>query len=286
MTIVQGPRHNARAPKVPAGPGSCDCHAHILGPQEEFPYVANRSFTAPDAGCGDYLKMLGTLGIERAVIVQPSVYGTDNRRTAAAVREIGLHRARGVAMIAGSADSAELRQLDGSGIRATRFITLVNGGPSIEELPVVSRKIAPLGWHIEMYVPYDHWEGLLPIVEALPVPVVFDHLGGLPANANLSDPAPRAIMRLLEAGKCWVKLCGYRNSLAGHPYADVGRLARFFIENVPDRCVWGSDWPHTNVAGHMPDDGDLFDLLGDWASDAAVRQKILVTNPAVLYRFG
>lgn len=285
MELCQGPRETTRKPKLKVPPLSCDCHSHILGPQSQYPYVSDRSFTAPDASVASYLDMLGTLGVERMVIVQPSVYGADNRRTASAVMEIGVDRARGVAMVPANVEAAELRRLDESGIRATRFIATARGGPSLDELPGVAKAIAPLGWHIEMYVPPHLWETLLPIVADLPVPVVFDHMGGIPAGSVVNNLLLDGILRLLEKGRSWVKLTGYRNSLAGHPYADVLPLARTFVERVPDRCVWGSDWPHTNLPDYMPDDGDLIDLLEDWAPSEAVRKKILVDNPAALYRF-
>jgi predicted TIM-barrel fold metal-dependent hydrolase len=229
--------------------------------------------------------MLDTLGIDRMVVVQASVYGSDNRRTVDAVAEIGLDRARGVAMVPGDVSPAELQRLDDAGIRATRFITFARGGPTIDQLPEVAKAVAPFGWHIEMYLPLAQWEQILPIVKDLPVPVVFDHMGGASAGTDDSNPVVKAMLRLLEAERAWVKLTGYRGSLAGHPYSDVRDLCGMFASAVPERCVWGSDWPHTNVEGHMPDDGELLDLLTDWAPDEATRKRILVDNPAKLYRF-
>jgi predicted TIM-barrel fold metal-dependent hydrolase len=115
---------------------------------------------------------------------------------------------------------------------------------------------------------------------------VFDHMGGVMANTPNDDPILRRILRLLQSGRCWTKLTGYRPSVAGPPYTDVMPLARHFIGHAPDRCVWGTDWPHTNIEGYMPDDGDLLDQLGEWTADSGVRKKILVDNPATLYRFG
>jgi predicted TIM-barrel fold metal-dependent hydrolase len=122
-------------------------------------------------------------------------------------------------------------------------------------------------------------------VANLPVPIVFDHMGGVPAGTDRNDHILKGILNLLEKGRSWVKLTGYRNSIAGHPYADVKPLAQAFVEAVSDRCVWGSDWPHTNISGYMPDDGDLLDLLADWVPNAETRKRILVDNPARLYRF-
>lgn len=216
----QGPREKTRKPDVEVPPLSCDCHAHVLGPQSSFPYVADRSFTPPDASSESFVAMLGTLGIERMIVVQPSVYGSDNRRTVAAVGEIGVHRARGVAMVDSKVTAAEVERLDKAGIRATRFIATARGGPSLDDLPAVARAIAPFGWHIEMYVPPQLWDTLLPVVADLPVPVVFDHMGGIPADAGPDHPNLKMILQLIEKGRAWVKLTGYRNSLAGPPYAD------------------------------------------------------------------
>jgi len=285
MELCQPPRAVTAKPKLRVPPLSCDCHAHILGPPSRFPYVPDRSYTPPDALPEDYLRMLGTLGIERMIVVQASCYGEDNRRTAAAVKELGPHRARGVAMVGATITEAELQALDDAGIRATRFITTAKGGPSLEELAAVAAKVAPFRWHIEMYVPPAVWPDVLPIVERLPVPVVFDHMGGMMANTPIDDPILRRILRLLESGRCWTKLTGYRPSVAGPPYTDVAPLARHFIDRAPDRCVWGTDWPHTNIEGYMPDDGDLLDQLGEWAMDPGVRKKILVDNAARLYGF-
>ena len=229
--------------------------------------------------------MINTLGLQRMVVVQASVYGTDNTRTLDAVQALGLHRARGIVMVDRNVDTATLRDLSARGVNGTRFITTVKGGPTLDQLRDVAAKIADFNWHIEMYVPRHLWTELLPIVADLPVPVVFDHMGGMLANTAENDPDILGMLRLLESARCWVKMCGYRASVAGHPYADVTPLARRFIRHATDRCVWGTDWPHTTMEGYMPDDGDLLDLLGEWAPDAAERQKILVDNPAALYAF-
>lgn len=279
------PRKETRRPRFAVPPLACDCHSHIIGPEAQYPYTPNRSFTPHDAPVADYLAMLNALGVQRTVVVQVSVYGSDNRRTASAVMELGLDRARGIAMVDENVSKEALRELHASGIRGTRFITTVKGGPTLDNLPGVARKIAEFGWHIEMYVPRHLWQSLFPVLKTLPVPVVFDHMGGLSADTRDDDPDLRGILALLESGKCWVKLCGYRASVTGHPYADVASLGRRLVTCAPDRCVWGTDWPHTTIKGYMPDDGDLMDLLLDWAPDAADRRRILVDNPAVLYGF-
>jgi predicted TIM-barrel fold metal-dependent hydrolase len=278
-------RLETKSPKIVAPRLACDCHMHIFGPQSEYPYTSQRSFTPHDAPAAEYRRVMETLGLERAVVVQASVYGSDNRRTADAVAELGLERARGIAMVDAAVSPSTLRNLHDCGIRGTRFITTVKGGPSLDNLPDVTKKIAEFGWHVEMYVPRNLWRDLLPRVAALPVPVVFDHMGGHLADVDENDPDLQGMLRLLESGRCWVKLCGYRASCAGHPYADVEPLAKRFIRHAPERCVWGTDWPHTTLSDHMPDDGDLMDLLVDWAPDPDIRHKILVDSPALLYGF-
>jgi predicted TIM-barrel fold metal-dependent hydrolase len=279
------PRSDTQKPKFAVPANACDCHAHIFGPVTKYPYSEVRSFTPPDASPDAFLKMLGTVGIGRMVVVQASCYGTDNRRTADAIAEIGLHRARGVAAIDLNTSDETLRALDRAGIKAARFVTTGAGGPAVEALPAVARKVAPLGWHIEAYMPSTQWAEIADVIPTLPTGLVLDHMGGVNANETENDPGLKAILRLLESERCWVKLSGYRNSVAGYPYADVAPLARRLQAAAPDRCVWGSDWPHTVVPGTMPDDGMLLDLLADWFPDAATRQRILVDNPARLYGF-
>lgn len=285
MELCQGPRAETRPPGFELPPLACDCHMHIFGPATRYPYTPERSFTPPDAPSPAYRRVLETLGLERAVVVQASVYGSDNARTVAAIEELGLHRARGIAMVDQDIGTDSLRDLHARGIRGTRFITTVKGGPTLDHLPGVARKIADLGWHIEMYVPRHLWQELFPLLKELPVPVVFDHMGGLSADTGDDDPDLRGILALLESGRCWVKLCGYRASVAGPPYADVEPLAKRFVSRALERCVWGTDWPHTTLTGYMPDDGELMDLLSVWAPDPDSRRRILVDNPAVLYDF-
>ena len=284
-TPCQPPRAVIEKPSLKVPPLSCDSHAHVLGPPSKFPYVENRSYTPPDALPSDFLRMLGVLGMQRMIVVQASCYGEDNTRTIDAVRELGVHRARGVVMVGANIAERELAAMHEAGVRATRFITTAKGGPTLDQLNEVAARVAPFGWPIEMYIPPKVWPDVLPIVEKLPVPVVFDHMGGMMADTPHDDPVFKRIVALLESGRCWTKLTGYRPSVAGPPYADVAPLARYLIARAPDRCVWGSDWPHTNIEGYMPDDGELLDQLGTWVDDEATLRRILVDNPAKLYGF-
>ena len=137
-----------------------------------------------------------------------------------------------------------------------------------------------------MYVPSATWAELEPTVSRLPVPIVIDHMGGIMADGAENEPGRLAVLRLLDSGKCWIKCSGYRSSVAGHPYADVAPIARLLFRHAPERCVWGTDWPHPHLQDHMPDDGALLDLLSDWEPNDAVWHRILVDNPAQLYGFG
>ena len=279
-------RERTGAPVFPAPPGACDCHAHIFGPVADYPYAEGRSYTPPDASREEYLAMLATLGIERAVIVQPSVLGFDNRCTTDAVAAFGTHRARSIVMVPPDILEAELQALHDGGARGVRFITTSHGGASLDQLQEIAARIAPLGWHVQMYVPAQTWADLASVVQALPVAVVMDHMAGIHADTPEGDEGLAAVLRLLERGRFWVKLSGYRSSVAGHPYADVAPLARRLAALAPERCVWGTDWPHPNMHAHMPDDGELLDLLAAWVPDEGRRHRILVDNPARLYGFG
>jgi predicted TIM-barrel fold metal-dependent hydrolase len=279
------PLAETRRPRTTAPPLACDCHMHIFGPDAAYPYVPGRSYTPFDAQEQAYRAVQQALGFARMVVVQASVYGTDNRRTIDAVARFGQERARGIVMVDADVSEATLADLSARGINGTRFITTVKGGPTLDSLRAVADKIAPFGWHLEMYIPPHLWAETLPLIARLPVDTVFDHMGGMMADTDLAHPDLRAMLDLLERGKCWVKLSGYRASRAGHPYRDVAPLARRFVEHAPERCVWGTDWPHTTVSDTMPDDGDLFDLFADWAPDEAVRRQILADNAAALYGF-
>jgi predicted TIM-barrel fold metal-dependent hydrolase len=279
------PLSTTNAPKFAVPKGACDTHAHIFGPESRYPYAANRAYTPPDASIADFLRMLGALGVERSVIVQPSAYGTDNRRTADAVAELGMTRARGVAAIDSNTNTDTIAALDKSGIKAARFITYGSGGAAIEQLASVAQRIAQFGWHIEAYLPGRQWAELASIVETLPTQIVFDHMGGVSANAEENDAGLKAVLKLLDTGRFWVKLCGYRNSVTGYPYTDVAPLARRLAAHAPERCIWGSDWPHIGITEVMPDDGFLLDLLAEWVPDEGLRNRILVDNPAKLYGF-
>ncbi len=281
-----GARAVTSRPSWVAPPGATDCHCHVFGPYARYPLSPGRSYTPPEASVAEYLRMLGTIGLSRTVMVQPSVYGTDNAVTLDAVEEIGLNRARAVVVVDEGAGEADLAAMAARGARGVRFNAVSGNGAPLEQLERLAERIAPFGWHVQLYTGPDALPELEPALRRLPVPVVVDHMGGVKAAAGgVEHPGFRSLLRLLEGG-AWVKLSGYRSS-AGPPYADVASMARALLSAAPDRCVWGTDWPHPSLhdPAEVPDDGALLDALGEWAPDEAARRAVLVDNPARLYGF-
>jgi len=290
---VPGPLANPRRPTLAVPPGATDCHCHVFGPSARFPFVPERGYTPPDAPLEDYVRLLGILGLERTVIVQPSIYGGDHRCTEDAIARLG-GRARGVAAVSPEVDEAELERLAAAGFRGTRFNLIDSGGSvPLSALETVAAKVAPLGWHVQIYARPELLAEALPRLLALPTQVVIDHLGQIDLAAGQGQPGFRAMLRLLDAGRAWVKLCAYRCDPAGAPSLAAVSMVRALDAVAPERLVWGTDWPHPHlpelapgVPRSMPDDGDLVDALGVWFEDRAALHRILVTNPESLYGFG
>ncbi|MCC7272744.1 MAG: amidohydrolase family protein [Alphaproteobacteria bacterium] len=280
-----GPDPLPRPPRERLPAGSVDCHSHIFGPVDRYPYAAVRGYTPPDASLADYRRMLDTMGFTRAVVVQPSVLGTDNRATMDAVAAMG-GAFRAVVVVDPGISDAELAALDAGGARGVRFNLNNPGGLSLEAVDAVARRIAPFGWHLQFFADLNARPELVEVMRRQPVPVVVDHMGHLRPERGLADPGAKALLGLLEEGRAWVKISGaYRCSSAPVPYQDTTAIARALVEAAPDRVVFGTDWPHPDYHRPMPNDGDLVDLLLDWVPDAALRRRILVDNPERLYRF-
>lgn len=271
------------APQTLAPLGAWDCHAHIFGPVERYPLHPTRSYDPAPASLKSYRSMLSTLNIEHAVIVQPSIYGTDNRCTADALRSSG-GAWRGVAVVDAGISAHELQELHALGFRGVRFNLLFMGGTALGRLETIARKIAPLGWHVQLLLDGRELPTLAPRLASLPTPYVIDHMGHFPAVEGIASAAMEQLLTLLESGQCWAKLSGpYRLVPSEHPYAGTAAIARALVEHAPHRLVWGSDWPHPSIRQSMPDDGRLFELLGGWVTDRETRQRILVDNPRELY---
>ena len=271
------------SPASQAPAHAADCHIHIYDPRFAPPVESVSQSTI-----ADYRLLQQRIGVSRVVIVTPRNYVTDNRVTLDAIRQLGIANARGVGVIHPTVTDAELEHLHDGGIRGIRFTV---GKPhtavvTIDMIEPLAKRIAPLGWHIQLNMEAQQIAEHAELLRRVPTAIVFDHLGKLLPPAGLSHPATHVIRELLDQGRAWVKLSGaYMVSKLGPPaYAEASEVARAFVNAAPERLVWGSDWPHPS-AKPKPDDSLLFDLLADWAPDDATRQRILVTNPEVLYGF-
>ncbi len=272
------------APKMKVPAGACDCHMHIY--DSRFPFVPNAALTPPDAHPQDYRQVQKRLGLTRNIVVQPSSYGTDNRCTLDALEQIGA-TARAVAVVDMSVTDAELKRLATAGVRGIRFNLVQAGATTIDMLEPLAKRVNDLGWHVQVHMLADQIVQNKELLQRMAAPVVFDHMGRIPASASISHPAFGVISKMLEKGNTWVKLSGaYHDSKVGAPsYADVMGLAQAYVKAAPERMVWGTDWPHPTVKGTKPDDAILLDLLSDWAPDERTRRRILVDNPEKLYGF-
>ena len=265
--------------------GACDCHAHVFGPLDRFSFIEGRGYTPPERLASDYRAMLNSLGIERGVIVQPSVYGTDNRATLNAIAELGPNF-RGVAVLPADVDDSTLADCAAGGIRGVRLSDMTKGGVPLAQLEAMAARIKAGGWHIQVLAEFSKSPDLAGRLRKLGVPIVIDHFGVVDPERGTGDAGFRAILKLLRDGVGWLKLSGpYLGSRQPIPYADMQPFAEALVAAAPDRLVWGTDWPHPSCGDAPPDDRALFALLDRWVPDVAARQRILVDNPAALYGF-
>lgn len=274
-----------RKPRIVLPPGTTDCHAHIVGPQSRYPYDAKRRYTPPDALVPQYIAMLRTLGVERGVLVQPSVYMTDNRRLIDALRETDFPL-RGIAVVNESVSDDDLRAMHDAGVRGLRVNLRVENGASPDAVPRLAQRIAPLGWHLQFRIDPKDFASAETMIAALPVETVVDHIGGVPVDEGIDGSGFQTLLGMLKAGRTSVKLSApMRMSNEDYPYRDVVPFVHALADAAPDRLIWALDWPHTTITKRMPNDGDLCDLLETWLPDESVRKKVLVDNPARLFGF-
>ena len=282
-------------------PLACDCHMHVFGPRARYPLAAKRSYTPAEAPIERYLAWARPLGLARVVLVQASVYGTDNRAMLDTMARLG-ESCRGVAVVDPAISAVELAALHRAGVRGLR-VNLLSYGSYAEAdaratIAGLAARIAPHGWHLQIFVAPTLLIALAPLLVALPVPVVVDHMSLPGARAGLGQPGFATLLELLASGNVWVKLAGAdRISKSNAAFAAARPFASALVAARPDRLVWGSDWPHIgwhtpNATGHdevLPfrdlDEAKLLGQLGEWSGDAAVRRGILSDNPAKLYGF-
>ena len=231
-----------------------------------------------------YNTVQSALGIDRAIIVQPSVYGTNNQTTLQSLPKDGSMKA--IIVVDDTIEIEELRDLADQGAVGVRVNMLFSSDARLANLSKLARKMAELDWHFQVLADVSELPNLAEFVNRLPVPVVFDHMGHMPTAKGINNPGFKCLLNLLEDEQVWVKLSGaYRVApSSSHDYQEVAPIAKALVAANSDRLVWGSDWPHPSFDGHMPDDGDLMDILFDWANTETA-EKILVDNPEQLYGF-
>jgi predicted TIM-barrel fold metal-dependent hydrolase len=274
-----------RRPNFQLPPGTCDTHVHIWGPFDRFPVAKGAPYTPPERNKDDLRALHARLGVDRAVIVQTTVYKADNRAMLDAIAASnGAYR--GVALIDESFGDAEYQALHDGGVRGVRFGFVKHLG-GIPDLPLVRRtadRIAQMGWHLVLHLDAANIPEFEALFREFRLPVVIDHMGRPPAQDGLDQSPFRILLDLLRAPNWWVKVSGSeRISAAGPPFHDAIPFARKLMEVAPDRTLWGTDWPHPNVHWE-PDEADLVDLLPQFG-DAAALHRVLVDNPARLYGF-
>jgi D-galactarolactone isomerase len=267
-------------------PGTCDCHVHIIGPQDLYPFAATAPFSPAGAPLNAYRKLMGKMGIDRVVVVQSSAHGKDNRCTLDAIAELGSC-ARGIAVVDLDTSDTELRSLTAGGICGVRFHMLPGGLLPWNVLEDTAARVHEFGWHVQLQLDgreLHHYESML---HRLPGNLVIDHVGKFLEPVTIDHPGFQSLLRLLDYGRVWVKLSAiYETSKTGAPgYTDVGVLAKTLIAAAPERMVWATNWPHLSVQDDPPDEAGLRDTLVGWMGDEKTRQKILVDTPATLYGF-
>ncbi|HXJ01630.1 MAG TPA: amidohydrolase family protein [Micropepsaceae bacterium] len=293
--LPQNARAASAVPALPAG--AVDCHNHIMGPRDKYPYAEDRVYTPPEATVADLKALRARIGTARNVLVTPSVYGIDNRCLVDALAELA-GSARGIAVLPVDVSDAELRRLDTAGVRGVRLAIGGTGRYTAQTTPPAIASLSPrffkLGWNIEIVGPVDVIAGMAPAIAESRVPVVLDHFAG--ANGDGSNQKGfAAILDLVRARNTFVKLSAPYNRSSKPDYSDMLPLARALIEAGPDRMLWGTNWPHPDqIAGrpiseitpyHVIDNENLVRLFAEWCPDAGTRKTIAVDTPARLYRF-
>jgi len=295
MPYCYPPDPNTRKPCAIPPPNSCDTHFHIFGPPETFPFVSTHEYTPPAAPLEHYLNMIAVIGIERAVVVQPSVHGLDNSATLYAIKN-SKGNFRGVGRIDDRTSKDELKRLHEGGIRGVRFNLLdrPRGNVQLAVLDRCVENIVDLGWSVDLHIDMKNLIEQERRIRTMPVPVVIDHIARVKPAEGLNQPGFQLLLDLVKLKHVWVKVSGADkicntqvHSYFGLPFIEVIPYARAVIAVAPDRVIWGTDWPHSNnfTPGHTPNDGDLVDLLAEFAPDQATRKTLLVDNPSVLYGF-
>ena len=280
-----GPQASQRGPARFTVPrGAVDTHAHVIGLPPDYPFMPGRSYTPPEATARDYIAMLDATGMTYGVLTQVSVHGTDNRLMVDALRA-HRRRLRGIAVIPLDCPETEREALKDAGVVGLRINVLYGGGIGFEQVESYASLCREMGWHLQFLVDARQLPELAPRLSKLPVQFLIDHMGHFPTTCGIEDEGFKTLVSLVRDG-AWVRLSGaYRNTVEGPPYRDTIPFAHNLVAAAPDRCVWGSDWPHVANWGVMMGVSDLLDLLADWVPDSTLRNRILTDNPQRLFGF-
>jgi predicted TIM-barrel fold metal-dependent hydrolase len=285
---------NPHKPRFMPPPHSCDTHFHVWGPPDRFPYAESRRYTPPAAPIEHFWAMASVIGVERGFLLHASAHGFDNAVTLDAVaRSDG--RLRAVLRATDKYDAATLKQLHAQGVRGMRFnfierlkTSAESGLFDSERLQKVAAQIAPLRWFIDLHIEAPLIAQNADLLRRVPAPIVIDHFGKVNLAQGVDHPTARALLDLLGEPNIWIKVSGSPERIsAGATLEQLTKMAQAMIARAPDRVIWGSDWPHSDVfePGHMPNDGDLMNMVEGFAPDEATRRKILAENPARLTDF-
>lgn len=275
------------SPTLP--PNACNAHCHVFGPRDVFPYAPDAAFVpAADAPKEALYALNDAMGLSRCVVVQSTCHGFDNRACEDAVA--GRPRDyRAIALLPTDVADGQLRRMDAAGFRGVRFNYMghLGRGTPVAEVLALAARLVPLGWHLQIHGAPSLLTEVAPALRASPVPVVIDHIGRVDASLGPAHADFRALLALMDDERFWVKVSGVdRITREGPPYADALPFARRLVDEFGDRVLWGNDWPHPNHAGPVPDERQLVDLIAEIAPGEAQRRRLLVDNPARLYRFG
>jgi predicted TIM-barrel fold metal-dependent hydrolase len=282
--LTPPPDPNPRKPRLVCPPGSVDCQVHLFGPAAEYPFDPGSKYISADALPETSIALQDALGLSYAIIVSGGGYGMDTRHLEDTLRRFP-DRFRGVALLKPDTTIEEMARLKALGVVGLRFVSPAHGA----HLPHLSERVAAmaaeLGWVVQFYPAKGDLPDFADRLMALTAPVVLDHFGAVPAEGGLDQPAFKTMLRMLDSGKVWVRISGpMRCTKEDFPYPSVTPMARALVKHAPERLVWGSDWPHVNMQGRlMPNDGDLLDMMLDWAPEEAVRNRILSDNARALY---
>jgi 2-pyrone-4,6-dicarboxylate lactonase len=284
------PVRNTHKPNTVLPRGAIDTHVHVFEPG--YKLSPTRGYNPPNSTLADLKKLHATLGIDRVVFTQPSVYGTDNSAILNSMADLNAatpNRARSVVAITLDVTDDELARLDASGVRGVRLNTDNKGGMPVEikQIPELVARIAPFQWHIEFLFPGNDIVELMPVLTSLKVPMSIGHFAYQSAASGVGAPGFKALLDLMRRQNTWIKISGANRVSATDlpPYNDVKPMANALIQVAPDRIMWGTDWPHPNKYVSNPNDGDLVDAFGEWVTDDDLRRKIMVDTPAKFYCF-